>query len=58
MSLAFSFVRRPNWTAPKPLRPKRACPYKILDEHVETATGHVSISTMHLAKGFEFAPWR
>jgi hypothetical protein len=29
-------------------------PYKILDEHVETATGHVSISTMHLAKGLEF----
>ena len=29
-------------------------PYKILDEHVETASGHVSISTMHLAKGLEF----
>lgn len=29
-------------------------PFKILDEHVETATGHVSISTMHLAKGLEF----
>jgi superfamily I DNA/RNA helicase len=28
--------------------------YKILDEHVETASGHVSISTMHLAKGLEF----
>lgn len=28
--------------------------FKILDEHVETATGHVSISTMHLAKGLEF----
>jgi hypothetical protein len=28
--------------------------YKILDEHVETQTGNVSISTMHLAKGLEF----
>jgi superfamily I DNA/RNA helicase len=29
-------------------------PFKILDEHVETASGHSSISTMHLAKGLEF----
>jgi superfamily I DNA/RNA helicase len=29
-------------------------PFKILDESVETASGHVSISTMHLAKGLEF----
>jgi len=29
-------------------------PFKILDEHVETASGFVSISTMHLAKGLEF----
>jgi superfamily I DNA/RNA helicase len=29
-------------------------PYKILDEHVETASGSASISTMHLAKGLEF----
>jgi superfamily I DNA/RNA helicase len=28
--------------------------FKILDEHVETSHGHVSISTMHLAKGLEF----
>ncbi len=28
--------------------------FNILDEHVETASGHVSISTMHLAKGLEF----
>jgi superfamily I DNA/RNA helicase len=28
--------------------------YKTLDEHVETSSGHVSISTMHLAKGLEF----
>ena len=29
-------------------------PFKILDEHVETTSGHVSISTMHIAKGLEF----
>jgi Rad3-related DNA helicase len=29
-------------------------PYKVLDEHIETASGYVSISTMHLAKGLEF----
>jgi len=29
-------------------------PYKILDEHVETAHGFASICTMHLAKGLEF----
>jgi len=29
-------------------------PFKILDEHVETTSGHVSVSTMHLAKGLEF----
>ncbi len=29
-------------------------PFKVLDEHVETANGHISISTMHLAKGLEF----
>jgi superfamily I DNA/RNA helicase len=28
--------------------------FKILDEHVDTTSGHVSISTMHLAKGLEF----
>ncbi len=28
--------------------------FKILDEHVETASNHISISTMHLAKGLEF----
>ena len=27
---------------------------KILDQHVETTTGHVSVGTMHLAKGLEF----
>lgn len=29
-------------------------PFRVLDEHVETASGSVSISTMHLAKGLEF----
>lgn len=29
-------------------------PFKILDEHVETVSGYLSISTMHLAKGLEF----
>jgi len=28
--------------------------HKVLDEHVETTSGHVSIGTMHLAKGLEF----
>jgi superfamily I DNA/RNA helicase len=28
--------------------------FKILDEEVETTSGHVSIGTMHLAKGLEF----
>jgi superfamily I DNA/RNA helicase len=29
-------------------------PFKVLDERVETISGYVSISTMHLAKGLEF----
>ena len=34
---------------------KRAgMPFKILDEHIETTTGYLSVSTMHLAKGLEF----
>ena len=33
---------------------KAGLPFKVLDEHVETSSGHVSISTMHLAKGLEF----
>jgi hypothetical protein len=28
--------------------------FKVLDDHVETASGFISISTMHLAKGLEF----
>ena len=33
---------------------KAGLPLKVLDEHVETTGGHVSVSTMHLAKGLEF----
>jgi superfamily I DNA/RNA helicase len=33
---------------------KAKIPYKVLDENVEATSGHVSISTMHLAKGLEF----
>jgi superfamily I DNA/RNA helicase len=29
-------------------------PSKLLDENVETASGKISIGTMHLAKGLEF----
>lgn len=29
-------------------------PFKILDDHVETVSGHIPIGTMHLAKGLEF----
>ena len=29
-------------------------PFKILDDNVETISGHISIGTMHLAKGLEF----
>jgi hypothetical protein len=28
--------------------------YKILDEHVEIASGHMAVCTMHMAKGLEF----
>src|SRR5688500_17329517 len=33
---------------------KGRVPFKVLDEHLETAHGHVSLCTMHLAKGLEF----
>ena len=29
-------------------------PFRVLDENIDTISGHVSISTMHLAKGLEF----
>jgi mRNA-degrading endonuclease RelE of RelBE toxin-antitoxin system len=33
---------------------KTGVPSKMLDEHVETTSGQISIGTMHLAKGLEF----
>jgi superfamily I DNA/RNA helicase len=33
---------------------KAGLPFTVLDEHVETTSGHISIGTMHLAKGLEF----
>jgi len=33
---------------------KAGLAFKVLDENIETTIGHVSISTMHLAKGLEF----
>jgi len=33
---------------------KAGLKFKVLDEHVETTSGFVSIRTMHLAKGLEF----
>lgn len=33
---------------------KAKLPFKVLDQHVETMSGHVSLCTMHLAKGLEF----
>lgn len=33
---------------------KVGLPFRVLDDNLETASGHVSVSTMHLAKGLEF----
>jgi mRNA-degrading endonuclease RelE of RelBE toxin-antitoxin system len=33
---------------------KAGLPFTVLDENVETTSGHISIGTMHLAKGLEF----
>lgn len=33
---------------------KAGIAFRVLDEHVETTSGYVSVSTMHLAKGLEF----
>jgi hypothetical protein len=33
---------------------KAEVPFKVLDDNVETTSGHISIGTMHLAKGLEF----
>jgi hypothetical protein len=49
------FVRSPAELARARAAVEQAgLPCKVLDEHVETTSGHVSISTMHLAKGLEF----
>jgi hypothetical protein len=49
------FVRSPAQLARAQAAVKvTGLPFKILDEHVETTGGHVSISSMHLAKGLEF----
>jgi superfamily I DNA/RNA helicase len=49
------FVRSGN-EIDRAIMAARECghPYKILDENVTTTSGHISISTMHLAKGLEF----
>ena len=33
---------------------KTGFPFKVLDDNIETISNHISISTMHLAKGLEF----
>lgn len=33
---------------------KTGQPFKVLDENIATTSGHISISTMHLAQGLEF----
>jgi superfamily I DNA/RNA helicase len=33
---------------------KAGVPFKVLDDNVETASGYISIGTMHVAKGLEF----
>jgi len=33
---------------------KAGVPFRVLDENMETASGQISIGTMHLAKGLEF----
>jgi mRNA-degrading endonuclease RelE of RelBE toxin-antitoxin system len=49
------FVRSPAELERARLAVQRSgIPFKILDEKVETTSGHVSMSTMHLAKGLEF----
>lgn len=49
------FVRSPNQMARAEAAAKVAnMPFKILDEHLETTSGYLSIGTMHLAKGLEF----
>lgn len=49
------FVRSPGQlNRAKTAVEESGIPYNILDEHVETSSGYISICTMHLAKGLEF----
>lgn len=49
------FVRSPTeMTRARSAVSAAGLPFKVLDEHVETTSGHVSLCTMHLAKGLEF----
>ena len=49
------FVRSPKELDRASAAVKRAgFDFKVLDEHLETTSGSVSIGTMHLAKGLEF----
>jgi superfamily I DNA/RNA helicase len=49
------FVRSPaQWDRAKAAARASGMAFKVLEENVETVSGHLSISTMHLAKGLEF----
>ena len=50
------FVRSSDGSGPRARSGLTAAglPFKVLDEHLEAASGQVSIRTMHLAKGLEF----
>src|ERR1700738_2024890 len=49
------FVRSMNQLDRAQAAAKRAgVAFKVLDENVETTSGHISVGTMHLAKGLEF----
>jgi superfamily I DNA/RNA helicase len=43
-----------KWTARRLPVEQSGMAYRVLDEHVQTKTGQVSVCTMHLAKGLEF----
>ena len=43
-----------NWSRAQAAVKAAGMTFRVLDENVETTSGHVSISTMHLAKGLEF----
>jgi hypothetical protein len=49
------FVRSPEQLDRATAAANRAgMPFRVLDENVETLSGHLSLGTMHLAKGLEF----